>query len=476
MIKREVLEKYSQQVEPRNGAGAAFDIFSYIEKHHFEVLRAKPWNSHPGGAIIELAACPFNPDHVDGSAAFSLLDGVPGFTCQHNGCEGKNIKDVFERFPPGPEPVYAKLSAHTIVDMPGSVLDGWLGDVCQKYLLKLSPMAYAWPALVTVAGTLAHKQSQLRSNLFSSLIGPVGSGKTATVDNALAILGLNNESPEIKSMMAGSAEGLFKDIGDANGCARLYSPDELKHLFLKIQIEGSPFAQVLQRAYYQTRFEMIIAKGKKFQVDVSLGILGGLVDFEECYTSTSMAGLYDRTIFGLCPEPFRYDYEPFEHDGVNVPTPAPVKVHHDVWEARNDWLKTVPGMTGRIAENALRVASICAGFNSKSLLRATDLGPALEFAKYQIRFRALKQPNPGQNPEAVCAFAILRKLAEFTPGEYVAKRKILHAIHAEKFGPGISRRAGENLFFNGEIDRWFGGTTKKAEFWKLSGEDEGENK
>jgi hypothetical protein len=50
--------------------------------------------------IYEIAECPFNPDHVAGSAAFTLVDGKPGFTCKHEGCRGKAISDVFALYPP----------------------------------------------------------------------------------------------------------------------------------------------------------------------------------------------------------------------------------------------------------------------------------------------------------------------------------------------------------------------------------------
>ena len=56
-----------------------------------------------------------------------------------------------------------------------------------------------------------------------------------------------------------------------------------------------------------------------------------------------------------------------------LPDPVKVSVDPDVWELKSKWLKTVPGMTGRVAENALRIASICAGFDGRTLLRAEHL-------------------------------------------------------------------------------------------------------
>ena len=72
---------------------------AYLAKHGFEVLRRKPWNSHPGGQIFELDKCPFDSNHTGGSAAFTVADGGPGFGCKHDGCQGKTIKDVFVMYP-----------------------------------------------------------------------------------------------------------------------------------------------------------------------------------------------------------------------------------------------------------------------------------------------------------------------------------------------------------------------------------------
>jgi hypothetical protein len=49
--------------------------------------------------IYELLHCPFDPGHVRGSAAFTVVNGKPGFRCQHDGCRGKSIQDVFALYP-----------------------------------------------------------------------------------------------------------------------------------------------------------------------------------------------------------------------------------------------------------------------------------------------------------------------------------------------------------------------------------------
>jgi hypothetical protein len=80
----------------------SFDLQAYMEKHSFSGKRVKPWKD--GAQIFELVACPFDVSHNDGSAAFTLSSsGNPGFTCKHNGCFGRSIRDVFKQYPPEPQ-------------------------------------------------------------------------------------------------------------------------------------------------------------------------------------------------------------------------------------------------------------------------------------------------------------------------------------------------------------------------------------
>jgi hypothetical protein len=172
--------------------------------------------------------------------------------------------------------------------------------------------------------------------------------------------------------------------------------------------------------------------------------------FEDCFGASTTAGLYDRFIFARCPQPFTYDYRPFVSKLKCPPTAVAVSVDRRVWEEKSSWIKDC-GIGPRIAENALRAAGICAGFDGKSVLRVQDLAPARAFAQYQMRVQSLLQPNPGENPDARCAFAILRTLSE-SPGEFMDRRAISKAIHAERFGPGVFGRAGVNLKFNGDVE------------------------
>lgn len=139
MISRESLARFggntAKQVKP--GGANGFDMDGYLAKQAFEVIRRKPWQSHPGGLIYELNRCPFNADHTSGSAAFTMEDGKPGFRCQHDGCKGRTMKDVFAAHPPE-RPARAivtdwqeliPLTRKTPDPIPASCVPDWLGDM-----------------------------------------------------------------------------------------------------------------------------------------------------------------------------------------------------------------------------------------------------------------------------------------------------------------------------------------------------------
>lgn len=142
MISRESLTRFGDEDAARKATPetvGGFDMDGYLAKHGFEVIRRKSWTSHPGGSIYELAKCPFNANHTGGSAAFTMENGKPGFKCQHEGCRGKTIKDVFAIHPPErPAPVLVTdwpeiipLSGKSPEPIPVSGVPGWLGEMAQ---------------------------------------------------------------------------------------------------------------------------------------------------------------------------------------------------------------------------------------------------------------------------------------------------------------------------------------------------------
>ncbi len=342
------------------------------------------------------------------------------------------------------EPVIAVPEVETLrPDMSEEVLDGKLGEIFQRRM-KGAALAYAWGPLVTIAGVSENlKRGQsIRGNLFWCSVGDVGTGKSAIFEQALHVLGVSPHASFLLKAKYGSAEGLVNDLKES--CVRLLAPDELAHLLRKCAIEHSGFPTFLTTAFYQDQ-QRGGTKKDRWEIDCRLSIAGGVVedDFGDAFGAASVSGLYDRFLFGLCPQPYEYDYYPLEGKPESISAFQP-DVDPDVWEVRKEWAKS--GIRGRIAENCLRVAYICAAVDGRPTLRGCDLGPAFALAKYQLKVRDVLQPNPGQNPDAQCAISVKTWLRQHAPhGEWIRNRTLGKGIHSERLGPGVFHRCLQNL-------------------------------
>ncbi|MGO9575995.1 MAG: hypothetical protein ACLPTQ_16900 [Terriglobales bacterium] len=462
---------------PRPYEVHCFDVEAWLTEHQDRLPPLgikRPLNG--SGWKREFEHCPWNPDHTNNSAYIGQLSsGAIVAGCHHNSCGSKtwhDLKAVVGDIVTGNRSAHvSKTNGHAIAkqeeelviasavlgeraDMPESVLDGKLGEICQRRL-RDSCVAYAWPSLVVVAGAspfLKFVGNPLRSNLFACLVGPVDTGKSATSDHCLHVLGMGPSDPILLPAKFGSGEALMQELDRSGPCVRLLYPDELKHLLVKAGMEGASFPTLLTTAYYHDEQRGGTKKNKEqFKIDCRLSITGGVVedDFEECFGSASVSGLYDRFIFGLCPAPYRYLWRPNEGVPESIPCIAP-NVAQDVWDERNQWIED--GISPRVAEHCLRVAYICAAVDRRQELRASQLGPALAMAKYQVKFRSVMRPNTGQNPIAQCANSVRTWLEQHNPGEWVRRHDLSRGIHSDRLGPMVFNQTLTQLAMNDEIE------------------------
>ena len=335
-------------------------------------------------------------------------------------------------------------------DMPECVLDGRLGEICETRMASF-PRAYAWPALLAVASALIdHPHPNIRTNLYVALVGPVHSGKTQAIQHAINILGV--EPPVLMDLLSGSAEQLVRKAKDAAGNPRLFSPDELGHLFDKMRIERSSYPYVLSKAFYADKFEVLMGQKECATFDCVLSIVGGMVEerFQDLFNAATTGGLYDRFLFGQCPGNHCYDYFPFE--GSRETTfPVAVSIDPSVWRAKTEWAVDDPELNPRVAEIAIPAATVCASFSGAKSLHPAMLGPARELARYQTNIRRVLRPNPGENFEGRLAHKFLDYLSRHG-GRFVSRRQMFRDTRAYDLGPSIADRALSILHANGEVE------------------------
>jgi hypothetical protein len=367
----------------------------------------------------------------------------------------------------------------SINDMPEDVLDGWLGRLC-KERMGAFPIAFAWPALLSAASVLVPHSSNPsnRTNVFAALIGGKGTGKTSAFDYAIKLLDI--KSPPLMKLKAGSGEGLTKEIGDVGGSSRLYFTDELAHLLLKMQIQGSAFATILNTIFYEDQQDLVLARNARVNFNCRLSVAGGVVDemFNDLFGAATTGGFYDRFIFGVAPSGYGYKYREFTgepalrtpdpgepEDAFGTDRPVPVDIDRDVWDARDriaEELK-LTAADNRLLELGLRAALIAASLDGRRTLHGADLGPMKAFVAYQMNVRKRFKPNPGKNSEAIVACKVTDYLADHQgDGDgWISQRDMFRSTHVViDWGPSIVNRALNSLEICGDIELGKNGRVK----------------
>jgi len=305
-------------------------------------------------------------------------------------------------------------------DMPeDAVSSGVLGNICRQHFQNF-PLAYAWPSLLTVAGAMVPPPARehlevlaesagvgSQTNLYTALVGPVGSGKSQSIEYAIGNLGLPRTKHQ--PVKAGSMEGLLRKL--AKGAAPLATAqhlidlDEWSFFFKKAGIENSSFVDHLNSGFNKPQFRLTIAKGEEIYLDAALSFIGGIVTdrFQNCFGEESMGGFHDRFLFGICPTKNPFVFYPFDRSesartnpvfsGV---TPVRVAIDKSVWRLVQDWRLKDPTL-GRSAEVTVRCCAIVASFDGRDRIFPKDLEAMRPFLEYQIRCPKKLHTKPGTN-------------------------------------------------------------------------------
>lgn len=366
-----------------------------------------------------------------------------------------------------------------IKDMPEECLggDNTLANICRNYMGHF-PRAYAWPAILTVAGAMVPRPAKNLSerlaissgnsnmtNFYTSLIGPVGSGKGQACEYAKGNLGMfRDQCTETK---AGSIEGLLNRLnnlvakGELRGDQVLVDVDEWSHLFKKANIDSATFVDMLNSGFNKSRFSLTVARGQQIELDMAISIIGGMPPerVQECFGSESTSGFYDRFLFGVCPTVNPHIYRPFDPsesalgDGV-VLNPIQVSVDKSVWKLVHQWRKADTTLD-RTIEIIVRCAVIIASFDNRPIVFSKDVEALRPLLDYQTRCRLFIQPNPGLTFDAKMCNAILGWLEINSPnGQWMRERDLKRSIRRtlETLGPQVYNNAKKNLAFYGSIE------------------------
>jgi len=194
----------AEPARPASGAnGSMFDIDSFMAAHGLEILSDQPWD---GKRRIKLARCPFNAEHVGGSAAlFVFASGAISFRCQHDSCAGRKWANVRELFEPARqqqhdagERVHARDADDDLPPIPsGRPWPAPLGDAAYHgplgaFVRMIEPHTEADPAALLLQalagfGSLCGRnryyeveETKHFPNLFVCIVGETSKGRKGT--------------------------------------------------------------------------------------------------------------------------------------------------------------------------------------------------------------------------------------------------------------------------------------------------------
>jgi hypothetical protein len=354
-------------------------------------------------------------------------------------------------------------------DMPAeAIVDGVLSEIHRKYF-KNFPRAYAWPALLTVAGamvpfTMSAEESiaisagySSQTNLYTALIGPVHSGKSQAIMHAVGNLALDKS--RYTDVSAGSIEGLLKKLAkECRTGQMMVDLDEWSHFFKKAGIQHATFVDVLNKAFNKPTLHLTIAKGEEINLMCAVSLIGGIVweRIQDCFNAESTTGFHDRFLFGICPEVNPHVYFPFDVEDsavtdlmIDRPPLARVKIDRSVWHLAAAWGREDLSL-GRSVEVTVRCCVINASFNGQTEITDKDLTKWRPFMDYQKRCRELVVPMRGLTTDARMSNAILGWLKRHADGgEWVTQRSLKKGIHGmlEDLGPIVFKNTMNALVF-----------------------------
>jgi hypothetical protein len=340
-------------------------------------------------------------------------------------------------------------------DMPEECIEGYLGDLVRERMPEF-PRAFAWGSVITMASALmsdVQGEEEIRSNIFTALVGPVHSGKTQAIERAAKIIDVSY--PELIKTYSGSMEQLARQIGDPGGAARVLHVDELAHLFAKAQIDRASFTHILNDLFYSSNVSITMGRKAtdKVQLRTRLSLIGGIVEerFEESFARSTTGGTWDRFMFAMCPAKFVYEFHPLKPAAAPPSRPMATRIDRSVWEAHAAILRDNADINPRVLEISERMLLTSFCYSGYKVMRGKDvLDLALPFAKYQMAIREFARPETGLTLDARCGNLITRYCARTR--KWMPQRMVKHRTKVvETYGAPMVERVLNALFADGTL-------------------------
>jgi hypothetical protein len=238
---------------------------------------------------------------------------------------------------------------------------------------------------------------------------------------------------------------------------KLFMLNELKSVLSKGKMDNSTLHQMLCDLWGEPHYGLSVKEGEE-TCDCQVSLIGGVPiknpsDVSAAFGATLAIGLHSRFIFGYTAIPFRYRlkdaWEPTRagkllyraRTDIVVTAVAPAAQEmYDEWDDPED-------ETGRIRENALRIAALTACAAGESEISVACMTAALEFANWQIRLHRALPVQATQNSAAELENRIVTAWRGYAKNKKAAYFSVFARQYKlyEEFGSFMVTRAFESM-------------------------------
>lgn len=219
----------------------SFDLVGWLERHGIAADGPTPWpKGGPGAELWSLPACPWNPEHTDGSAYVARLgNGALSAGCHHESCRGRGWQELRATVEgaAGSSPSVVLVTAplpeglppDPIPPFPESAFVGVLAEYADLVgPTTESARSFQWAACATAisvmigrAAALPWGPSTMPPTLYVCCLGPTARARKSTalsdvMEILLRPLVGNGSGPQAVTLVEGSVsgEGIAEAIAD----------------------------------------------------------------------------------------------------------------------------------------------------------------------------------------------------------------------------------------------------------------------
>ncbi len=308
------------------------------------------------------------------------------------------------------------------IAFPEECMYGPLGDSARDIKMDLG---IAYPAILGTYSVMPQPQlvDFTRNSLYVGLIMPPGGGKDVVLYRSRRNLGIPLDEKFMSRTSPSSDRGLMnllkhkvkrrkgKDDEITLGPAKmLIALNEMITMLSKGKLDNSTLYSMLCALWSDSHYGLVVKEGQE-TCDCQLSVMGGIPienpgDVSIAFGAAAASGLHSRFVFGHTTKRYRWlikdSWKPARegkllrrvHTDVVVTSVDPLAENrYDEWNAPED-------KTGRIRENALRIAALSAAAAGETEISEACMIAALKFADWQLRLHRVFIIQPARNQAA----------------------------------------------------------------------------